>query len=98
MTSRWNLLDCNARPLPPCVLGWPPNREERTVTTSAPVNDTHRKLREYDRDLDAGISFIAGMIAQLGYYPVRNDPGVRAWILENRHCLKPIADQRRTMF
>jgi hypothetical protein len=66
-----------------------------------PVNQMHRTLRvltEQDPTCQRAIAWTAQLIAKQGHDAIRNNPGLQAWIMENEHVLKPIADARRAAY
>lgn len=56
-----------------------------------PVNEFHAKLR--DGNVHDGILLIKFEINVRGYDVVKSDPGVQAWVMENRSVLEPMARQ-----
>jgi hypothetical protein len=53
------------------------------------VNELHAVLRKLS--IDDAIAFVAAQIPSRGYDVVKNDPGVYAWVMENRATLEPRA-------
>jgi hypothetical protein len=63
-----------------------------------PVNQVHRTLRllsEEDPSLALAVAWADSLIDRFGYEPVFLDPGMRAWVGENRVKLKKMADDIR---
>lgn len=50
-----------------------------------PVNELHATLRQ--SDVHDGITLIWVEINKRGYDVVKRDPGVQAWVMENRQVL-----------
>ena len=68
------------------------------MTVTEPVNDLHKVLRTLSATnptLDQPIQLVFGAIKQHGYNAIRNDPGVRAWVSENRAALLEILVAKR---
>lgn len=58
------------------------------IHLTPPVNDLHATLRLLN--VDDAIALVAAQIPTRGYDVVRTDPGVYAWVMEN----KPVLEQR----
>lgn len=56
-----------------------------------PVNQFHEALRRLC--LEDAITVIRVEITKRGYDVVKNDPGVYAWVMENRAALAPLANK-----
>lgn len=66
-----------------------------------PVNQLHRTLRiltEQDPSCQRAVAWLANLITTQGHEALRKDPGMQAWVMENKHVLKPIADARRRAY
>lgn len=57
--------------------------------STPPVNELHAVLRQLS--VDDAIALIAAQIPKRGHDIVKNDPGVYAWVMENRATLSTIA-------
>lgn len=60
------------------------------------MNAFHERLRALSNppEFAAAISFTERMIAECGYEVVKRNPGMRAWVNENREALSIIAKAR----
>ena len=54
-----------------------------------PVNELHATLRQ--SDVHDGIALLWVEINKRGYDVVKADPGVQAWVMENKDALSPMA-------
>lgn len=55
------------------------------INDKPPVNELHAVLRKCT--IDGGIALIAAQIPTRGHDKVKADPGVYAWVMENRAVL-----------
>lgn len=66
---------------------------------SEPVNQLHRTLRVLSlQDLQSAIAFAQKVISIQGYDTIAADPGMRAWVEENKPALKLLSDARRKAY
>lgn len=66
-----------------------------------PVNQLHHTLRvlsQEDATLQRAISWVHHLIGLRGYDTVKADPGMEAWVMENKHTLGRIAAARRAAY